>query len=293
VSEPRGLRIGFLFVPFPQDIWRNGLDMTLGEFRLLGYLLMHQVMFARAIVMLSDDELLNGRRLSDGSRADRGCGIRGRNNLKDARERLEKKGWISTEIRPMGRMYEVVLGVSDSDTPSNKSDAGVSDLDSPKRTLGVSESDRKVSDSDRQVSESDTPNKERKEKSKENSKFRSQESVRADARHTPTRDAITRLQLQSDPGFVVWDHTAESELANLLAAKPDIPLGKLQMCVVARWLSPDTAAADHPRRWIKNLLDYASGPINRYRDAVEYNGGEFRKLLAIAGVNSELQRGDA
>src|SRR4051812_42902313 len=67
-----GVRIKFLFVPFPQAIWTENLNLSLSEHRLLGYLLMHQVRFGRS-VLLSDDELLHGRRRGvDGRRVDNG-----------------------------------------------------------------------------------------------------------------------------------------------------------------------------------------------------------------------------
>ena len=63
------MRIDFLFVPFPQEIWSEGINLTQAQFKLLGYLLYHQVRFARRVIRLSDDEVLNGRKGFDGRRS--------------------------------------------------------------------------------------------------------------------------------------------------------------------------------------------------------------------------------
>jgi hypothetical protein len=148
----KGMRIGFQFVPFPQEIWKRGIDLTQAQFKLLGYLL-YQVRFGRDQVQLSDDELLNGRRDRNGNRLDGGCGIRGRNNLREARKGLEELGWIDTEETRFGRQYRVVLDHgegSESDPPESESDCA-----RPEKYAAASVSDRPAS-------VSDTPNKESK-----------------------------------------------------------------------------------------------------------------------------------
>src|ERR1017187_514309 len=108
------LKIGFNFVPMPREIWDKHLKLSLAEFRLLGYLIRHQVSFGNTNVRLSDEELLHGRKRKGGERMDAGAGIGGRNNLKTAREALVKRGWIvvdedlSDKARPR-RWYRVNL----------------------------------------------------------------------------------------------------------------------------------------------------------------------------------------
>jgi hypothetical protein len=102
-------RVRYLFVPFPQAIWGEGGDMTLGEFYLLGYLLRHAMIFERTSLIFDDDELLYGHRSRSGERLDRGCGLQSRNALKAARSRLEAKGWIRSAKHRSGRCYEMVL----------------------------------------------------------------------------------------------------------------------------------------------------------------------------------------
>lgn len=126
-------RIGFDFVPFPRDIWDKNIQLTLGEFRLFGYLLRHQLRFrVTQPVRITDDEMMYGRKKKDGSRIDQGCGITGPNSLKDARQRLLEKRWIrvdedlSDPARPK-RWY--LVEVSDSDTQLSETDTSLSETD--------------------------------------------------------------------------------------------------------------------------------------------------------------------
>jgi hypothetical protein len=290
MSETRGVRIGFLFVPFPQEIWKGNLDLTLGEFRLLGYLLMHQVRFGRSIVMLSDDELLSGRRDRGGERVDQGCGIRGRNNLRDGRRRLEARGWIRTSETRQGRMYEIVIEGSETDRVSNKSDHEGSETDHPKRTGAASESDRLASETDRPASETDQRNKER-EKSREKSESKSSiesSSAYADERHSLVKSAITRLQ-KHFLEFELWDDAEDRKLQQLLSRKPEVSGSRLVDCVVSRFLSP-VSSADPPRKWIGKLLEYAGGPKNSFDDLVRFEVEDHRRLRAIATASEDPQQ---
>ena len=89
------LKIGFNFVPFPQSIWDDMMDLSEGEFKLLGYIIRHTVGFRKSEVALNDEELLNGRKKKNGiDRYDRGCGISSPNTLKKAREKLIKLDFI-------------------------------------------------------------------------------------------------------------------------------------------------------------------------------------------------------
>lgn len=78
----------------PQEIWDENITLSLCEFRLLGYLLRHQLRTKNEKVLVSQDELLHGRRRKDGSRIDQGCGIGNARNLIKARISLEERGWL-------------------------------------------------------------------------------------------------------------------------------------------------------------------------------------------------------
>src|SRR5215469_2272444 len=103
---PKGRPLGYRFVAFPRLIWNVPLRLTQAEWHLLGYLIIHA---QGKRVALTDDELLKGKLSSEGRRLDRGCGIQGRNNLKDARERLQMQGLVQVAEcdRPRALIYEL------------------------------------------------------------------------------------------------------------------------------------------------------------------------------------------
>src|SRR5262245_32515378 len=108
------MKINFNFVPFPLEIWQDGIQISLGEFRLLGYLLHWQLRFGKLQhIRLTDDEILHGVRGNGGTRRDAGCGL-SLNAIKAARAALMARGWIALEedlsdkARPK-RWYTVCL----------------------------------------------------------------------------------------------------------------------------------------------------------------------------------------
>ena len=158
--EKQPITIDYHFVPFPQEIWDNNIDMTLGEFRLFGYLLRYQMRFGRGILIrLTDDELMNGKRNKEGKRVDKGCGLTSHNSLTKAKEALLKKGWItvrenfSDKARPK-KWYKIsseILEKSNAEEFDNEPFEEESEVKS-----GVSLSDSGVSPNDSGVSSSDT-----------------------------------------------------------------------------------------------------------------------------------------
>lgn len=92
-------RIGFRFVPMPIEVWDGtNNDLTLGEFRLYGYLIRHQIRLGAPVIAITYDELVNGvwwpaSEQQERRRVDFGCGLV-RNAIKKALELLEKRGWI-------------------------------------------------------------------------------------------------------------------------------------------------------------------------------------------------------
>ena len=90
------ISLGFYFIPMPVAIWQDGVDLSKGEFRLLGYIIRHTIGFQNETVTLTDDEVLNGRKRKDGSRIDGGCGL-ATNTMKDARDALIARDMIIFE----------------------------------------------------------------------------------------------------------------------------------------------------------------------------------------------------
>ncbi len=142
----KGMSIGFNFVPLPKAIWTQNIPLTLGEFRLLGYLLYYRSRFGHERIKLTDDELLRGVKDREGNRLDSGCGLT-TNSLKEARIRLIEKTWLTLEedlrdrARPK-RLYS--LNIAFEDPPLSETDSRVSETDSlgcENLTVGLSESD--------------------------------------------------------------------------------------------------------------------------------------------------------
>lgn len=250
-----GISISFNFVPFPQDIWRENIPLTRAEFRLLGYLIFHQVRFRRAVVPLTDDELLHGAWLRDEDtkvrvrRMDKGAGIGGRNNLKKARKSLIERGWIEitekseTSDMPAHTEYTVVIAnereVSDSDSSNAKQ---VSDSDTPKIQIGQRRSPKRT----REVSDSDTPNKEvRKEL----------EGGRSSASEFPQIEYGKALVIESDIPHTRFD-AGLFELAgvsiDILARAERLDVHEAYNRMVERIASARTAGVTVNRFWFSD-----------------------------------------
>lgn len=138
-------QIGFLFVPFPREIWDKNLELSLGEFRLFGYLLRHQMRFSvDKPFRITDEELQYGRKKGKDQRYDKGCGL-SLNAIKVARKRLLKRGWIKVDedLRDKARPQRFYLVEVD--------DGEVSNFDTQ-----LSENDSTLSKNDSTLSESDT-----------------------------------------------------------------------------------------------------------------------------------------
>ncbi len=108
-----GVRMKFGFIPFPISIVDESADLSLGEYRLLGYLLRHQFRVKTEVMKISKDELLNGVFGANGDRRDKGCGITSQRDLKTAREALEARGWLSSETSTTGTSYYLRLADED------------------------------------------------------------------------------------------------------------------------------------------------------------------------------------
>lgn len=143
----------------PQSIWDEAQDLSLGEFRLLGYIIRHTIGFRRDCEFLTDEELLNGRKIGNGKRVDKGCGIKSANTLKKARESLIARGMISVKSDEQGNMYSALVDPEDngqnilSETDSNtkignisyqKLTPQLSMIDTPRYIRGKTMKDNKI-----------------------------------------------------------------------------------------------------------------------------------------------------
>jgi hypothetical protein len=146
-----GVKIGFKFVPLPVDIWDDSIDLSLAEFRLLGYLIRRQIRFGKAGSPLSYDELMSGP-WREGKRLDAGCGL-SRNSLKQAITLLQQRGWIKvTDLSQNPRLPRLVVEVlvSDDDLSSSDNQSSKSD-DAP---LSTSDDGLSLNDDEKPISSS-------------------------------------------------------------------------------------------------------------------------------------------
>ena len=126
-------KIKFDFIPFPLAIVDESADLSLGEYRLLGYLLRHRFRVKAEKFRMTQDELLRGVSKSDGSRRDKGCGITSGRDLKTARESLVCRGWLVVSDHPDGMIYELHLsGDEEEETESAKCTGVVQPVESAK-----------------------------------------------------------------------------------------------------------------------------------------------------------------
>ena len=99
-------KIGFSFVPFPMEIWTEGIRLTQAEFQLLGYLIYTSIRLGRSDdIRLTDAEIMDGRKKKDGTYWDKGSGISNRITFRRARASLIERGWLKMreDLTDLGR----------------------------------------------------------------------------------------------------------------------------------------------------------------------------------------------
>lgn len=151
--------VSYSFVPLPRCIWDKCVQLTASEFRLLGYVMLQQSINGGAPVKMSDDELLRGRVRPGGGRMDGGCGVKGKNNLQAAKAGLQGFGWLKIDEQDVktrwpDRYYSIDSSLwSDTDySLESETDPQACAIvrngpsDSPKRTVGQSETDYRIKD---------------------------------------------------------------------------------------------------------------------------------------------------
>ena len=105
-----GFDIDCNYLPLPREIVEKTLDLSLGEFRLLCYLLYYQIHFAgRTEMKLSNDDLIRGCVLADGSKTDGGACFKCNRDIQAAREALVARGWLEVTPSGEGTVYRLVI----------------------------------------------------------------------------------------------------------------------------------------------------------------------------------------
>lgn len=276
----KGVRIPFSFVPFPREIWKENLDISLGEFRVLGYLL-SRLYFGQSQRPISDEELLNGELKEDGTRRDKGCGLTSRNGLKIARESLISRGWIeavNVSTDPHRTQWEYTVRLFGDDDNSSVT---------PRHPL--SQNDNAVSQNDNQtpvpLSQNDTLNLKEEEVIQEvedniatpslNGFSLTPESNGKPKKHTrvlektcdPRCKAVTAKIFEAYKHFnqvnPPWGQIEGNLLKLFLLSHSDWNEEKIFECIRNRFKSEENLALE-PRRWMSRIGDYAGGPLDKF-----------------------------
>lgn len=113
-------RVKFDFIPFPLCIVDESVDLSLGEYRLLGYLLRHRFRVKSEMMRITQDELLRGVFAPNGTRRDKGCGLTSGRDLKLAREKLEARGWLKVQAQREGMVFELCLQDDDEEASAER-----------------------------------------------------------------------------------------------------------------------------------------------------------------------------
>lgn len=89
----------------------------------------------------------------------------------------------------------------------------------------------------------------------------------ADRRHMPVKGMLDDYWRAENPMIpsLPWDGADAGALANFLRANPDITPDIVFECLKHRLASEDHAPGERVHRWIGDLLRYAQGPLNRFK----------------------------
>ena len=92
----------------------------------------------------------------------------------------------------------------------------------------------------------------------------------ADPRHAPIRQLIQELHVKNFQVQCVWDGSEGKALDSLLKSNPTWTEDQLAAMVRNRFASEAVNGA-RPRKWLPNLSDYATGPLDRYGKLIARN----------------------
>jgi hypothetical protein len=89
----------------------------------------------------------------------------------------------------------------------------------------------------------------------------------ADPRHTPIKEMLGEYWQRENPMVpaLPWNGADAGALASFLRANPTITPEIVALCLEHRLRGEDHAPGERAFRWIGDLLRYASGPLNRFK----------------------------
>jgi hypothetical protein len=137
-KESGKMRLGFDFVPFPRDIWSDGIELSQSEFRLLGWFLFN-LQFGIKQMDATDDNILRGVKKNGKNYPAVGLS---RNSMQKARDSLvEKNMLIATQLSDGGGRgkaaawhYSVNLSEVDNNEPETSQELTIN-LAEPERIV--------------------------------------------------------------------------------------------------------------------------------------------------------------
>lgn len=246
------MKIDFGFVPFPREIWEKPIDLTTGEFRLLGWFLYHLKLGIQQRTY-TDKQILSGVDGLPGL-------LLSRNHFKEAREGLQRRGFIQVEPTDRDGKNEYLL------------------------TIGkVSQRDNKVSERDndfgKSVSERDTCNTNKVLQSTDTDIFSlsappsrvepSKKPKKSDPRHQPFKELIFKYYERWNKRNPVWNGREAKALFDILASDPNLTADTFTDWLFNREQSEGVNLADRPGVFLEKLTSYAAGPLDRYGKPLE------------------------
>jgi len=89
----------------------------------------------------------------------------------------------------------------------------------------------------------------------------------ADPRHTEIKRLLANYWERETPAIpdMPWDAADAGALGNFLRANPKLTVEAVAVCLEFRLQSEDHAPGERVHRWIGDVLRYAQGPLNRFK----------------------------
>lgn len=251
------MNLGFVFVPFPREIWDKEIELSQAEFRLLGWFLCN-LKFGIAQLEITDTQLLEGFRAERCAYPKVGLS---RNSVKIARALLVEKGMLIAEQiqEATGRNHPAVwryhLNLSDLDSvPPN----GVRDGQQHCQTLTTT-----VSDLD-SVPQAQIKEEREVQSSTEKTLPKGKPS---DPRHSIFRKIFDEYYQFKNNAPAPWDAKEAGRLSKWLIANPTITEDQWRIILRNRTRSP-VSHAKPLSYWIGTAIGWLNGPADDWGKAV-------------------------
>jgi hypothetical protein len=106
-----------------------------------------------------------------------------------------------------------------------------------------------------------------------------------DSRHAEFRKAIEDYWHSKNSDIEIpWDGSEGSALSKLLKANPNLNAEKVVVLLQNRSCS-NVNHSERPSRWLRNVTDYAAGPLDRFNKPLGSDGGGKREPQNLSGID--------